>query len=94
MKEYRDYSDRLCIELSPKASYRKLESFAETLQLHLGANIIEKLDGLDQVYWDFQIDEHIYVLHMDTFAGISLSIKNIVNDDLLRQIASKLLKQT
>jgi GGDEF domain-containing protein len=94
MKEYKDHSGKLCIELWPKASHEKLLSFAKLLQTRLEAKIVEKLDGLDQVYWGFQIDDHIFTLHMDTFAGISLFPKNEIDDDLLRKVASKLMKQT
>ena len=93
MKEYRDYSDKLWVELSPEPSLKEMEAFEEALQSQFGAKVIEKLDGLDQSYWDFQIDEHLFVLHMDTFSGISLSIKDGSDAELLRNIASEVLRK-
>ena len=57
------------------------------------ARIIEKVDGIDQRYWDFELDRAIIVLHSDPYAGISIHIENGTKDSLLRKVASTLLNE-
>lgn len=95
MKEYKDASDRLSIKLTDSDSSALFNQFAQRLVAKFHAEIIEKLDGLDQRYWDFKIEdteETIVVLHSDNYMGISVHVENGSNDNLLRQIATELLK--
>jgi hypothetical protein len=51
---------------------------------------IERLDGLDQSYWDYNIEGTTIVLHSDVFAGISLHVEDGSRDDLLRRVAAQI----
>lgn len=90
MNEYRDATDRLSIELSNSDDARLFEGFAENLQKAFKARLLQKLDGLDQRYWDFEIGGAVLVLHSDAMMGISVHIEDGTHDALLRDVASKL----
>jgi len=92
MKEYKDASSRLSVVLSDLDSNILFRKFADRLTTEFNAKILEKLDGLDQRYWDFDVNGTIVVLHSDAMAGISIYVEDGSNDDLLRKIAENLLK--
>jgi hypothetical protein len=92
MKEYKDASNRLSIELSDSNSNILFRKFADRLTTEFNAKISEKLDGLDQRYWDFDVNGTIVVLHSDGMAGISIHVEDGSNDNLVREIAKTLLK--
>ena len=91
MKEYKDASNRLAIDLSDLDSDILFRKFADRLTTEFDAKISEKLDGPDQRYWDFDVDGTFLVLHSDAMAGISIHVADGTNESLLRNIASKLL---
>ncbi len=93
MKEYLDASKRLTIELASECSDDLFHHFASCLSRQFGAKISNQLDGLDQRYWDFNISGTTFVLHSDTFMGISLQVEGSTNEDLLRKIAKEILKK-
>ncbi|WP_235661510.1 DUF3630 family protein [Pseudomonas coronafaciens] len=45
---------------------------ARVLEQRLGGRWIEKLDGLDQRYWDLLVDENTLTLHLEHYTGISI----------------------
>ncbi|HUT70171.1 MAG TPA: DUF3630 family protein [Desulfatiglandales bacterium] len=93
MKEYKDASNRLSIDLSDLDSDILFRKYANRLKTEFNAKIVEKLDGLDQRYWDFDVDGTIVVLHSDAMAGISIHIEDGTNDSLLRRVSSSLIKE-
>jgi len=90
MKESRDASKRLSIELSNDDS--QFNSFVSRLENTCQARLVKKLNGLDQRYWDFEVMGKMIVLHSDNFMGVSIHVEDGTNDDLLRTIASRILK--
>lgn len=88
MKEYRDSSGRLSIELSGNCG--EFDSFAKRMISRFG-DPIERLDGLDQRYWDFRVDGVTLVIHADTFAGVSIYVEDGTRDEMLRSIAETLM---
>lgn len=90
MKEYRDASGRLSIDLDDDDQQFPL--FASRLKAKIKARLIQKLYGPDQSYWDYDVDGVTVVLHCDTFAGVSLHIEDGSHEELLRELASKLSK--
>jgi len=87
MREYRDASDRLCIGLSDRDE--DLEAFASRMT-SLHGSPVEKVDGVDQHYWDFDVNGITLVLHSDTMAGVSIHVKDGTHEDLLQEIAKEL----
>lgn len=92
MKEYRDASNRLSIDLSDLDSEILFAKYADRIKSEFKAIIVDRLDGLDQRYWDFDIDGKIVVLHSDSMTGISIHIENGADENLLRKIALTLIK--
>jgi hypothetical protein len=93
VNEQRDNSGRLSIELHPQASEERFAAFASALAELSGSPPVEKLANTEQKYWDFRLDDATLVLHMDTFAGISIHTEDGSRDDLLRNTAQDLLKR-
>ena len=87
MREYRDASDRLCIDLSDRGGY--FETFASRMT-SLHGSPVEKVNGVDQHYWDFDVNGITVVLHSDGMAGVSIHVKDGANENLVREIASQL----
>ncbi len=92
MKEYKDASNRLSIDLSDLDSDVLFRKYVDRMKDEFDGNLVDKLDGLDQRYWDFDIGGTIVVLHSDSMAGISIHVEDGTNDVLLRKIASALIK--
>ncbi len=88
MKEYRDASARLSIDLADDGAM--FQVYASRLESRCGGRRVRRLDGLDQSYWDYDVDGTRVVLHSDVFAGISLHIKDGSRDDLLRRVAAQI----
>jgi hypothetical protein len=92
MKEYRDTSNRLSIDLSNVDHDKLFQKYAKILETEFNGKIIEKLDGLDQRYWDFDIEGNVVVIHSDSMVGISIHVEDESNENLLRVIGKRLLK--
>ena len=90
MEEYRDMSGRLTIALSDDD--RQFAIFAERLK-KFGGRPKEKLNGLDQRYWDFEINGVTVVLHSDPRVGVSIHVEDGSNDELLRSVAAACLAE-
>ncbi|MBK8945756.1 MAG: hypothetical protein IPM32_10885 [Ignavibacteriae bacterium] len=90
MKEHRDASNKLSIELSNTMDDHLFVCLSDTIIKEFKAKITNKLDGIDQHYWDFNIRENKIVLHSDSMAGISIYAENDSDTELLRKIGQKL----
>ena len=88
MIERRDFSGRLYIEID--SDCRNFGQYTSRMESEANAKLIQKLNGLEQQYWDYQIDGTTIVLHADTFAGVSIHIEDNSNDTLLRSVAQKI----
>jgi hypothetical protein len=86
MKEHRDASDRLSIDLGGDQSMFRVYTYR--LEDCCGAKQVQQLDGLDQSYWHYDFEGTTIVLHWDAFAGICLHIDDGSRDDLLRRVAA------
>ncbi len=87
MKEYRDASNRLSIDLSGEAD--DFEVFADRMTV-LHGKPVDKVFGLDQRYWDFNVNGITVVLHSEHFLGVSIHVEDGTNEELLREIAHQL----
>jgi hypothetical protein len=88
MREGRDSSGRLSIGLGDDGPLFLI--FASRLEEISKAKCLRQLNGLDQKYWDYEIDGTTVVLHSDVFAGISLNVGDRSKDNLLRRIAAEI----
>ena len=62
------------IEVSEEADWKLFEDVAGVIEQGLGGCWKERLDGLDQRYWDLLVDEHTLTLHLEHYSGISVVI--------------------
>jgi len=59
------------LHISPEPNWILFEKVAFTLENELDGVWLEKVDGLDQRYWDLKMDGEIITLHMENYLGIS-----------------------
>jgi len=90
MREYRDASKRLSIHLSDGCE--DFAVFSQRLETRWGPPR-EKVDHLEQHYWDFDVEGTTVVLHSDTFSGVSIHVNDGSSDELLRLVAKELTEQ-
>lgn len=86
MREYYDASGRLSIELGDDGPAFRL--CAAGLEEGCKARCVQRLDGLDQRCWDYDVDGATIVLQSDVFAGISIHVEDGSREDLLRRVAA------
>ena len=58
--------------LSEVASRELFESIAHTIESHFGGRWVRQLDGIEQRYWDLEINGVVLTLHLEHYLGISL----------------------
>ncbi len=63
------YSEIILTEQPDSSLFIRL---ADGIVSEYKASIIEKLNGLDSVYWDFLVESEIITLHQQTFIGITI----------------------
>ena len=88
MKEYRDTSGRLRIDVADDALM--FQVLASRIEARCGGKRVHRLGGLDQSYWDYDVEGTLVVLHSDVFAGVSLHVEDGSQDDLLRRVAARI----
>jgi hypothetical protein len=88
MREHHDASGRLSIDLGDARPM--FQVYASRLEEMCNGKRIQRLDGLDQRYWDYDVEGTTIVLHSDAFAGISLHVEDGSRDDLLRRVAAQI----
>ena len=69
-KEYRQ------IDIFGKSEWSTFDLMANKLLIHLSAILINKLDGLDERYWDFDLNGNVITLHLQHHLGIVLFYEN------------------
>lgn len=67
------------IILSKHPSDELLIEIAKRLISEFGAESIGKFADIDSLFWDFKIDSEIIILHQQTFIGITIFPKELVN---------------
>jgi len=60
------------IEVSDSSDWDLFNRLAEVLEKELQGQWIEKLDGLDQRYWDLNAKEGRITLHLEHYLGITV----------------------
>ncbi|WDY55844.1 DUF3630 family protein [Pseudomonas sp. PSKL.D1] len=78
------------IEISENADWKLFEDVAQVLAQGLGGCWAEKIDGLDQRYWDLLVDEQVLTLHLEHYLGISVVVPD--GADVIAQRVRALLR--
>jgi len=86
------YSEIIITEHADSSLFKRL---ADRIVSEFKAKLVEKINDLDTVYWDFQVKSEIITIHQQTFIGISVFPKeldkaSIVANQLAEKIAFKL----
>ncbi|NVZ50120.1 DUF3630 family protein [Pseudomonas sp. B6002] len=62
------------IEISEHADWKLFEDVAQKLEQALGGYWKEKVDGLDERYWDLMAGEQMLTLHLEHYLGILVDV--------------------
>ena len=60
------------IGLSEVADWALLGEIADALSTEIGESWVERLDGLEERYWDLRIGDAVVTLHLQHYVGIKL----------------------
>jgi hypothetical protein len=88
--QFYDNNSRLNIELLKEANNGLFVKIAELISRKFRIPINQKLEGLDQRYWDFQQDTIAFCLHQEHYLGISIYAQNEQSDYYVNKIADYL----
>jgi hypothetical protein len=58
------------LEVSATADWAFFQKLADILEQGLGGSWVQKLDGLDERYWDLAVGEQMLTLHLQHYLGI------------------------
>jgi hypothetical protein len=64
--------ETLEIKISDDSDWKMFEQICGFISKDLLGSLVNKLDGLDQRYWDFEINGKYLTLHLEHYLGISL----------------------
>jgi hypothetical protein len=70
------------LQISNLSDWKLFNEVASILQHAFNAIWVVKLDGLDQRYWDLQVDKVLLTLHLEHYLGIMLFPANEEVDTL------------
>lgn len=60
------------IKLSSDSDSYLFDDIAKFIEQQLNVKLTEKLDGLDQRYWDFIYNNCLLTLHLEQYLGLSI----------------------
>jgi hypothetical protein len=72
--------------ISDVADWSGFERIARAIRAEFGARIVERLDGLDERYWDLKVSDQTVTLHLQHYLGICLFATSVEGEELVRQI--------
>ena len=80
------------IELSSDSDSYLFDDIAKFIEQKLNVKFTEKLDGLDQRYWDFMYNNCLLTLHLEHYLGLSIYSSKINEQsiDTIRDIVIKI----
>jgi len=82
--------ERLQVAISDDSDWMLFNGVAEKILTRFRGKLVERLDGVDERYWDLEIEGTIVTLHLQHYLGISLFSKNKEANDLIRQVGEYL----
>jgi hypothetical protein len=74
MKLSKTITGHLQIEIVHDCDYDKFYSIAELIKKQLGIIFINKIDGFDSLFWDFEFNNQLYNLDYNIYLGVSVSV--------------------
>ena len=74
---------RLALQLSSGSSPFPFADFARALARERGGQITDRLDGLDESYWDLVLDGQVLTLHRQHYLGVFLCSTDVASETVL-----------
>jgi hypothetical protein len=87
--EYITQDRRFEVAVSDDSDGRLFNGVADAILRKFKGQLIKRIDGITDRYWDIEIAEQVITLHHD-YTGISLFAENHEMNDLVREIGSYL----
>jgi hypothetical protein len=84
----------LQLVIADEADWPEFERLAESIRGRFDARIIERLDGLDERYWDLEVAGQTVTLHLQHYLGISLYASSAEGESLVKRIGQFLETKT
>lgn len=81
-----------CLQLcmSNDANWNEFEQWSAVICRLCNGRIVERIDGVDQRYWDMEIGGRIVTLHLEHYLGICLFAAERAADEIVRGIGNAL----
>lgn len=90
-KSFYESDGRLEIALLDKSDWKLFEQIFQKIRENFDIKLINKIDGIDERYWDFEINGGLICLHLQHYLGISIfSVNDPVMNEVVKKIAEKL----
>lgn len=70
--KYKSENGKIEANLSEYSDWELFNRIADLIAKEFKGNWIEKADGIDQRYWDIEIENVVLTLHLEHYSGISL----------------------
>jgi len=81
----------LCeVLISEAPDWRLFNNVATLIIKKFQGRLVEKLDGLDQRYWDIEVEGEILTLHSEHYLGITLSPTNREANEVVKAVGNYL----
>jgi hypothetical protein len=91
MKVLYSWKDEKCeAAISDDSDWMLFNGVAEAILRRFRGKLVERLDGLDERYWDIEIRGRIVTLHLQHYLGIMLFAAKKEENDLIREIGEYL----
>lgn len=85
---------KISISISDQADWDLFERIFEKIKEDFTIKLVNKIDGIDERYWDFEINGGLVCLHLQHYLGISIFPVNdpSINEDV-KKIAEHLIEK-
>ena len=70
--EYTIENGKIQANLSKKSDWDLFNHIADLIAQEFNGTLVKKIDGLDQRYWDIEIENILLTLHLEHYLGICL----------------------
>lgn len=65
------------IQIASKPDNAQFKKFADIIISEFRGEILNKINNLDTIYWDFKVKSEIITLHQQAFVGITVFPKDL-----------------
>jgi len=91
MKVLYSWKDERCeAAISDDADWMLFNGVADAILRRFKGKLVERVDGLEERYWDIEIRGKIVTLHLQHYLGISLFAEKNEENDLIREVGEYL----